>query len=108
MKYTIPLGTSEPQDFALKDDGASFDASGYTLALEIARKIAGGTEAVTSPPTVAWLNQTGSTVRVSGVERLTLGSYFVRFKLTDGGGKVGFVPNGEKADLWHVVAVAAW
>lgn len=108
MKYTIPFGTSEPQDFALKDDGEALDGSGFTLALEIKKHVTGGTEVVTGPPAVAWLNQSGGTVRVTGVEGLALGSYLVRYKLTDGLGKVGYAPNGEKADLWHVVAVAAW
>lgn len=106
MRHTIPFGTSEPQDFALtQSSGAVVVGTGIDIALEIALRSGDGTVAVTSPPTVAWLDRLAGTVRVTGTEALAVGSYLVRFQLTDGGGQVGFVPNGEKADVWHVVPV---
>lgn len=105
MKYTIPFGTSEPQDFLLKDAGAPLDGTGLTVELVITRRAGSAAVAVTSPPTVDWLDQAAGTVRVTGTEALAIAFYLVRFKLTDGLGKVGFVPNGEKDDVWHVSAV---
>lgn len=108
MNYTIPLGTSEPQDFQLKDEGEPIVGTGITIALSIAKKVSGGVEAVVSPPTVAWLDREAGTVRVTGVEILDLGSYLVRFRLTDASSNVGYAPNGERADVWHVVAIASY
>lgn len=107
MTQFIPVGTSEPLDFALKDDGEAFVGTGFTLAIEMAKKVSGVLTALESGelPTVAWLNQAAGMVRVSGVEVLTTGTYFVRFKVTDVATKVGYFPNGEKADMWRVVAV---
>lgn len=110
MTHTIPVGTSEAQDFQLLDRGAvpTGDATGYDIELEIARKLAGGlTEEVETPPTVAWLNPALWTVRVIGVESLTIGNYLVRYRVTDLAAKEGFFPNGEKADLWKVVKIPA-
>lgn len=107
MKHTIPVGTSEPQDFMLKDKGTAIVGTGLTVEFKIEkREGTSGTSAVAAPPTAAWLDQPGGTVRVTGTEVLAIGSYLVRYKLTDGAGKVGFVPNGDKSDVWHVVPVA--
>lgn len=106
MTHTIPLGTTEPQDFALENDGVAIVGTGFTLGLQIVKRVGSADVAVVSPPTVAWLNQSGGTVRVTGAGALVVGSYLARFTLTDGGGKIGFVPNSDKADLWKVVAVA--
>lgn len=105
MKHIIPFGTSEPQDFELRDRGDAIDGTGLTVELTI---VALGTaiDPLTAP-TVAWLDQLAGTVRVLGVDRLALGNYRVRFKLTDVLNTIGYAPNGEKADLWTVVAVAA-
>jgi len=104
MTHDIPFSTSEPQDFELRDKGVAIVGTGLSVALEITT--AAGAP-VATPPTVAWLNQAAGTVRVTGTENLALGDYRVRFKLTDAGGKVGFCPNGEKADLWRVVVKTA-
>lgn len=161
--YFIPLGTSEPQTFALTDRGDPIVGTGLTVTLEIATRddaafdvgaaawavatayalnavvrpttanghlykctVAGTSDGSTQPtwptsagstvtdgsvtwkevtPTVAWLVAADGTVRVTGVEVLALGNYRVRYRLTDGAGKYGFAPNGEKADLWTVVSV---
>lgn len=98
--YTIPLGTSEPYDFELRDNGAAKDGSGLDVSLQIARKDGA---AIASPPTVAWLDQAAGRVRVTGLDGLAAGSYVVRFQLTDGAAQVGFVPNGGQPDVWQVV-----
>lgn len=100
--HIIPEGTSEPQDFALLDAGEAIDGTSIDVALEIAKH---PDEEVNDPPSVEWLNRAGGTVRVTGTESLTVGLYYVRFKLTDTAGKVGFVPNGRDPLKWRVVPV---
>lgn len=102
MQHTIVVGTSEPQDFQLYDDGVALVGTGYTVTLAIANR-SGAT--IATPPTVAWLSQATGTVRVSGVETLTVGKYDVRFLLTDSSSDDGYAPNGLAPDLWHVVKV---
>lgn len=98
----IVSGTSEPYDFQLRNNGAVLDGTGFTLALEVYR---GTTLLTTGVPTAAWLAQASGTVRVSGINQLATGSYRVRYKLTDVGGKVGYVPNQAVPDTWSVVKV---
>lgn len=100
MVHVIPVETSEPQDFQLRDDGAAYDGTGITVTLEIAEST-GAT--IATPPTVAWISAAAGTVRVSGVETLAVGTYYVRYVLTDGAGKVGYIPNGRPPDIWYVV-----
>jgi hypothetical protein len=105
MTHTIPVGTSEPQDFELRNNGVALDGSTLDVALEMVA-IEGSTLPETVP-TVGWLNRAAGTVRVTGVETLPVGGYRVRYKLTDAGSKIGFCPNGAKADIWQVVALHA-
>jgi hypothetical protein len=105
--HVIPVGTSEPQDFQLRDKGVAVDATGYTVELQISRLENGSPVAVSPPPAIAWLSAASGTVRVTGVETLAIGNYLVRYRVTDTGGKVGFFPNGERADQWRVVAIPA-
>jgi hypothetical protein len=105
--YRIVEGTSEPQDFQLEDDGEALVGTGFTVALKL---YSNGTLVTTSAPTVAWLSQAAGTVRVSGCEGLSAGEYRVRFTLTDGSSKVGFVPGGPnvtEADRWIIVPAYA-
>ena len=99
IRHYFPQGTTEPQDFQLRNDGAALSGSGYTVAIELSR-IDGG--AIPTLPTVAWLVQGSGTVRVSGVGSLAEGMYRVRFKLTDVSSLVGYVPNGNDPDTWIV------
>lgn len=100
MKHTIVEGTTEPQDFALLDDGAALVGTGFDLGIDFRE-----TSDELDDVVVAWLNQATGTVRVTGLEGLPTGKYHVRFTLTDGAGKVGYVPNGVGADEWSVVRV---
>lgn len=102
--FYIPLGTSEPQDFALRNDGEPFDGTGFN-SLEIEVYLSGQTTVVEYGPTVAWLSQAHGTVRVSDVDQLDVGSYLVRFKVTDSDGKIGYFPNGKSASVWAVVPI---
>lgn len=114
MKHVIPVGTTEPQDFELRNDGVAIDGTGFTIAIEVYQRVEGAWTLLTgettpAAPTVAWLSQAVGTVRVSGLDdaELPAGNYRVRFPLTDGSGKVGYFPNGDTADLWCVVAIPA-
>src|SRR4051794_4245990 len=108
MIHYIPVGTSEPQDFALRDDdGEVIPGDGLTVTLQIVKKVGITTVAVDTPPTASWLDASAGTVRVDGTEVLTAGVYLVRFSLT-ASGLVGYCPNGENSDQWHVVPVANW
>lgn len=109
MTHYIPVGTSEPQDFAITNDGAVFDGTGFDVTLEIYREVIGRSpQALGSPvATVEWLDAEAGTVRVTGCGDLLVGDYLVRFKVTDGSNHDGFFPNGALADLWRVVPVPA-
>jgi hypothetical protein len=107
LTHVIPVGTSEPQDFALRNAGEAINATGYTVALEISQLVNGVAVDVSSPPSAAWLSAATGSVRVTGVETLGIGNYLVRYKVTDTLGKIAFFPNGDKADQWRVVAIPA-
>lgn len=104
MVHVIPVGTSEPQDFQLRNDGSALVGSGLVVTLAIEDQSGA---VIGTPPTVAWLSEAGGTVRVLGVEALPVGTYTVRFELTDGGGRLGFVPNRLAPDVWRVVPIHA-
>ena len=103
---TFPVGTSEPLDVQLLNDAANLVGTGLTLGLEIKHYVNGVMTTVASPPTVAWLSQAGGTVRITSAHLLAVGSYYVRYTLTDSGGKVGYCPNTKSSDRWDVVPVA--
>lgn len=103
--HVMPVGTSEPQDFALTDAGIIINGTGIEVALEIAQRVAGADVEIETPPSVAWLVAEEGTVRITGAELLPVGIYFMRFELTDLGGAVGYIPNRDSAILWRVVPV---
>lgn len=98
MTHTMVAGTSEPQDFQLKDDGANLVGTGFTVGIVWSETTPAG------PPTVAWLSQAAGTVRVTGCASMAVGKYPFRFSLTDGASAVGYCPNGDAPDEWLVVA----
>lgn len=100
MKHVIVEGTTEPQDFALLSDQVALVGTGLTLGIDFRE-----TSDELDDVVVAWLDQAAGTVRVTGLEGLPTGNYHVRFTLTDGGGTVGYAPNGSAADEWRVVRV---
>lgn len=107
--HVIPVGTSEAQEFALRhNNGQAISGVGVDIELEIFKKVDDDWVEIAEeddPPTVAWISEELGTIRVSGVETLEVGSYRVRYKLTDAFDKIGYCPNGEKADLWRVVDI---
>jgi hypothetical protein len=101
MTHTLPVGTSEPQMFQLRDNGEPLPGTGLTVSFEIFR----GVTPVESPPAADWLDQAAGTVVVTGMETLAVGEYRVRYKLTDAEDVIGYVPNGKSADKWIVVRI---
>lgn len=95
--HTMIVGTSEPQDFQLFDDGAELDGTGWDVGIEFRED-----DTELAGLTVAWLDQDAGTVRVTGCEAMAEGIYHFRFTLTDADEKVGYVPNLEAAGTWHV------
>lgn len=57
------------------------------------------------PLTAAWSDEEERKVLVTGGETLPVGSYILRFKVTDALGKYDFVPSGQHGYLWIVYAV---
>lgn len=89
MIYILVVGTSEPQDVQLTDDGDPLVGTGFDLDIEFSADSLDATDAVS----VAWLVQASGTVRMTDMEDLPVGDHKFRFSLTDGGGKKGYVPN---------------
>lgn len=99
LHHVMVVGTGEPQDFQITDDLTTLDGTDWTIALRF-------TDGPDSPPTsVAWLDQDGGKVRVSGCEDMAVGRYLWRFKITDGSGNHAFAPSGKDANTWRVVRV---
>jgi len=101
VTHVIPVGTSEPQEFKLKNDGEPIDGTGLTVGIRIYED--GCPDNTVSGLTVEWLDEAAGTVAVTGMETLDVGKYRVRFSLTDGDSLVGYAPNGRVADVWEVV-----
>ena len=100
MTHVMVVGTSEPQDFALTDDGAAIDGTGITIALDWR-----GSDPV-GPPAIAWLEEEDGTVRVTSTAGMSVGTYRFRFKLTDGEGAISYIPNlTVDANVWRVTEV---
>jgi hypothetical protein len=100
MTHTLVVGTSEPQDFQLLDEGLPLDGTSLDIDIEFRETLPVGVTIA-----VAWLSQATGTVRVTGIEDLPIGKYHSRFKLTDVGNDDGYVPNEQAPDTWDVVKV---
>lgn len=98
MAHKMVVGTTEPQDIQVLNEGAAIVGTGFNVAI-VFRTSPGGT------PVAAWLNQATGTVRVTGTGSMRIGMHYYRIALTDSGGKVGYVPNLDPADIWEVEAV---
>ena len=102
MMTPLPEGTSDPYDCALLESGLPLNGTGFSVALVLRYQ----GETIGSPGlTVAWLDQAGGTVRITGAEILPVGEYTLRFRLEDTGGQIGYVPNGGTGETWDVVPV---
>lgn len=106
MTHTMVEGTSEPQDFQLTSDGSPLVGTGLDVEIEFRTTgLTAGQLAAIAALQVDWLAQLTGTVRVTGIEGLPLGTYYFRFKVIDGAGDDGYVPNEAASDTWRVVRV---
>lgn len=96
-------GETAPRDFDLTVDDAPFDLTGYTVELVVKDK-AGA--AVDMAGDVSIPTPSAGRVRVTpDAADMTLAKSMLsaRFKLTDGGGGIGYFPRGEPM-TWKVFA----
>lgn len=100
MTHKMVVGTIEPQDFQLFNDETALDGTDWDVEIVFRE-----TDAELAGVVAAWLDQDAGTVRVTGVEDMAIGQYHFRFKLTDGEGNEGFVPNVDAAGIWTVSKV---
>jgi len=98
LTHIMVVGTSEPQDFLLLNNGAAVVGTSLTVGLEWRGTAPAGTFSV------SWLDAPAGKVRVTGTGSMVIGIYPFRFTLTDGGGAKGYCPN-RGAHQWRVVAV---
>lgn len=89
MTYNLVVGTSEPQEIQLTDDGSPLNGTGLDLDIEFST----GSVDETDDVTVAWDTQASGTVLMTNVSGLPVGFHKFRFTLTDGGGAKGYIPN---------------
>ena len=101
MNYYLVEGASEPLDVQITVTPAQSSA-GLTVALEIVDRR--GADLGSPTPTAAWLSQPDWTVRVTGLEALTVAGspYRCRFSLTLGS-VIAFAPTGRYPDTITVV-----
>jgi hypothetical protein len=94
-------GETAKRIFVLKEDGAPFNGTGFTPTLVLVDRTGA---AVDTTGDVAW--EDAATGKVSytpdaGDLVASNGQLRARFKVTDGGGGVGYFPRGEM-DVWNV------
>lgn len=101
MMLQMVVGTSEPQDARLTDDGVALDGTSWDITIEFREHLDELSEVQ-----VEWLDQDAGTVRLTGTENVPVGHYHFRFKITDGSGDDAYVPSGDKpAAVFAVVRV---
>ena len=106
LTHIMVVGTTKPQDFQILSEGESFDATGFEIAIEFRPADAGAYPGFADDLTVDWLAEATSQVRVTGVEAMSVGDHRFRWKITDEGGQIEYVPNLEvPPNTWKVVRV---
>lgn len=102
MKYDIVEGTSSNLQFQLLENGVAINLTGITVTLLLEDRV--GTT-VTSPGTVTTVDATTGKVQLAptgtSVFVASSGPYYARWKLTDGSGKVAYVPTSNR-DIWNI------
>lgn len=89
---TIVEGRSAPFQRTLKNNGATFDATGFSAAIDMEDKDG---NAVT--PDVSWGLATASLIQIDDPSSLTEAAspYSYRWKVTDGSGDIQYYPGGQ-------------
>lgn len=99
--HYLPEGTTEPQRFVLQADDAAINLTGLIVGIEVYDATGA---AVASPGAVSVVDADAGLVQLLPVAaswpRAT-SPYNVRWTVTNGA-LVFKVPNGQRADVWHV------
>ena len=102
---TIVEGTTSDLRFQLLQDGLPIDLTGVTVALLLADRTGAP---VSSPGTISMVDESEGKVQLvpssTGVFVASKGPYHARWELTDGSGKVSYVPSSAR-DVWNIVGV---
>lgn len=100
---TIVAGTTAAIRFQLLEAGAPIDLTGATVTLLLSDKT--GTT-VTSPGTVSVTTATEGKVQLAPTDVNVFvaanGPYLARWKVVDAGGKIYYVPSGQR-DVWEII-----
>lgn len=100
--YDFVAGTTAPIDFQLLENGVPIDLSTITVALLLEDR----TGTTVSAGSVSILSATLGKVRLIPTDTTTFdaskGPYYARWKLTDGTGKISYVPTSNR-DVWNIV-----
>lgn len=103
MAYNIVAETTNSLLFQLLENGIPIDLTGITVTLLLEDRT--GT-AIAAPGAITVTDNTNGKVKLVPTDATTFtastGPYFARWKLTDGFGKVSFVPSANR-DQWNVV-----
>lgn len=92
MSLDLTAGQTEPIDYLLEADGAPVNLSGMTVELVLHRP---NGDLVDVAGDVTTEDAAAGRVRYSpDAADLAPGHYLARWKVTDGGGKVGYFPRG--------------
>jgi len=103
MKYTIVAGTTSDIRFQLLEAGSPINLLACTVDLLLSDRF--GT-AIVSPGTVTVTDTAEGKVQLTPSNTLVFDStkspYTARWKITDGSGKISYVPTGPR-DIWEIV-----
>lgn len=101
--FVIVAGTTADLNFQLLDAGSPINLLGTTVTLLLSDRT--GTT-VASPGTVSVVDSTTGKVKLAPTDVNVFvsanGPYTARWKLTDGTGKISYVPTGPR-DIWSIV-----
>jgi hypothetical protein len=103
MKYTIVAGTTSDIRFQLLEAGSPINLLACTVTLLLSDRL-GNT--IAAPGTVTITDSAEGKVQLAPASTTvfdaTKSPYVARWKITDGSGKISYVPTGPR-DIWEIV-----
>lgn len=101
--YNLVEGWTDPIDCIIKADGVALSLTGITVAIVASDK---NGSSVTMPGTVSVTDAAAGKVRYAPSAATDLlnsrSPMNIRWRLTDGSGKIRFVPNAPNRDKWII------
>ena len=101
--YTIIAGTTAALKFQLLDAGAPINLTTITVALLLTNHLG---VTVASPGVVSITDATAGKIQLAPTDINVFvpanGPYTARWKLTDGSGKISYLPSGPR-DVWEII-----